>query len=50
MGETNGCVATVRLIETVEQHAYMKLAELIDGNHLEEARQVAGILREVGIV
>lgn len=42
--------ATVRTIETVEQHAYLKMAELIDGNHLEEARQVAEILKAVGIV
>lgn len=43
-------VATVKSIETVAQHAYLKIAELIDGNHLDEARQVAEILQVVGIV
>lgn len=42
--------ATVRTLETVEQHAYLKIAELIDGNHIEEARQVAEVLKVVGIV
>lgn len=42
--------ATVRTLETVAQHAYLKMAELIDGNHLEEARQVAETLKVVGIV
>ena len=42
--------ATVRTIETVAQHAYLKMAELIDGGHLEEARQIAEILKEVGVV
>lgn len=41
---------TVRTIETVAQHAYLKMAELIDGNHLDEACKVAHILKEVGIV
>ena len=42
--------ATVKTLETVAQHAYLKMAELIDGNHLEEARQVAEVLKVVGIV
>lgn len=42
--------ATVRTLETVAQRGYLKLAELIDGNHLEEARQVAEVLKVVGIV
>ena len=42
--------ATIRSLETVEQHAYLKIAELIDGNHIEEARQVAEVLKVVGIV
>lgn len=50
MDETRGSTATVKLIETVEQHGYMKLVELIDGNHLSEARQVAELLKAVGIV
>ena len=43
-------MTTVKTIETVAQHAYLKMAELIDGGHLEEARQVAEILKEVGVV
>lgn len=50
MDDAMGSVATVKSIETVAQHAYLKIAELIDGNHLEEARQVAEILQVVGIV
>lgn len=50
MDDTRGSMTTVKTIETVAQHAYLKMAELIDGNHLEEARQVASILKEVGIV
>lgn len=50
MDEPMGSMATVKTIEMVEQHAYLKMAELIDGNHLAEARQVAEILKEVGIV
>lgn len=50
MDNTMGSTATVKMIETVEQHAYVKIAELIDGNHLDEARQVAELLRVVGIV
>ena len=42
--------ATVRTIETVAQHAYLKMAELIDGNHLDDACKVAHLLKEVGIV
>lgn len=43
-------MATAKTIETVAQHAYIKMAELIDGNHIEEARQVAEVLKVVGIV
>lgn len=50
MDDKGACGATVRMIDTVEQHAYLKIAELIDGNHLDEARQVAEILKVVGIV
>lgn len=42
--------ATVRTLETLEQHAYMRIAELLDGNHIDEARQVAEVLKVVGIV
>lgn len=45
-----GSAATVRTIETVEQHAYLKMAELIDANHIDEARKVADLLKVVGIV
>lgn len=50
MGDTSCSVTTVKTIETVAQHAYLKMAELIDGNHLDEARQVAEILKVVGVV
>lgn len=50
MEEMRGHGATVRTLETLEQHAYMRITELIDGNHISEARQVAQILKEVGIV
>ena len=47
----DGCnQATVSLLETLEQHAYLKISELLDGNHFEEAQQVADILKAVGIV
>lgn len=46
----DGNRTTVATIETVAQHAYLKIAELIDGNHLDEARQVAEVLKAVGIV
>lgn len=42
--------STVRLIETVAQHGYMQIAALIDGNHIDEARQIAELLKVVGIV
>lgn len=41
---------TAVLLETIEKHGYMKIAELIDGNHLTEAGQVVEILRGVGLV
>ena len=47
----DGCnQTTVKLLETLEQHGYMRLTELLDGNHLDEARQVAELLKAVGIV
>ena len=42
--------ATVRLLETLEQHGYIRITELLDGNHLDEAQQVAALLREVGLI
>ena len=42
--------STVILLETLERHAYMKIAELIDGSHLDEADKIADILKKVGIV
>lgn len=50
MDDTGVNQTTVRTIETVAQHAYLKMAELIDGDHLKEARQVAEILKVVGVV
>lgn len=47
MGETQ---TTVRLIETLAQHGYTQIATLLDQNRLQEARQVAEILKEVGAV
>ena len=41
--------STVILLETLERHGYMKIAELIDGSHLDEADKVADILKKVGI-
>lgn len=42
--------STVILLETLERHAYMKIVELIDGSHLDEADKIADILKKVGIV
>jgi len=41
---------TMALLDTIERHGYMKIAELIDGNHLSEAGQVVDILKGVGLV
>lgn len=41
---------TVKMIEMVAQHGYMKIAALLDQNRTIEARQVAEILKEIGIV
>lgn len=46
-GTTGG---TVPLLEMLEQHGYTKIAELIDGGHLEEARQVAEVMKLVGVI
>lgn len=50
MDDVKSCAGTVRTLETVAQHAYLKMAELIDGNHIDEARQIAEVLKVVGIV
>lgn len=42
--------STVSVLETLERHAYMQIAELIDGRHLDEADKIADILKKVGIV
>lgn len=42
--------STVAVLETLERHAYMQIAELIDGRHLDEADKIADILKKVGIV
>jgi len=47
MGETD---STVKLIETVAKHGYLKIAEMIDDNRLDEACKVVEILKGVGIV
>lgn len=47
MGET---LTTARMIEVVAQHGYTQIATLLDQNRLQEARQVAEILKEVGAV
>lgn len=41
---------TVAVLETLERHAYMQIAELIDKRHLDEADKIADILVKVGIV
>lgn len=41
---------TVASLEMLERHAYVKLTELIDGNHLDEASKVADVLKAVGLV
>lgn len=41
---------TVAVLETLERHAYMQIAELIDKRHLDEADKIADILKKVGIV
>lgn len=41
---------TVASLEMLERHAYVKLTELIDGNHLDEAGKVAEVLKAVGLV
>lgn len=41
---------TVAVLETLERHAYIQIAELIDNRHLDEADKIADILKKVGIV
>jgi hypothetical protein len=41
---------TVSALETLERHAYVQIAELIDNRHLDEADKIADILKKVGIV
>lgn len=41
---------TVAVLEALERHAYMQIAELIDKRHLDEADKIADILKKVGIV
>lgn len=47
MGETQ---TTIRTIETVAQHGYMQIAALLDQNRAKEAREIAEVLKELGIV
>lgn len=42
--------AVVSMLDTLEMHAYGKLAQCIDTLQLEEARQIVGLLKDVGIV
>ena len=41
---------TVAVLEALERHASMQIAELIDKRHLDEADTIADILNKVGIV
>lgn len=50
MADNQAHEGTVCMLSTLERHGYAKLTELIDGNHLAEARQVAAIMKEVGII
>lgn len=47
---TNHEESAVAMLEMIERHGYYKLAELIDGNHIEEASKLTDILKAVGII
>lgn len=50
MNDTTSCMTTVKTIETVAQHGYLRIAELLDQNRIHEAREIALVLKELGIV
>lgn len=50
MAEREVRTKTLDLLDELEQSGYRQIRELIVGNHLEEARQVAEILAKVGLV
>lgn len=42
--------STVALLDALENHAYLQMTQLIDGNHLDEADKIADILKKVGVI
>lgn len=47
MGENQ---STLKMVETVAQHGYMQIAALFDQNRAREAREIAEVMKELGIV
>lgn len=50
LDQRRGSVGAVMLLDRLEVKALGRIIDLIDGNHLDEARQVVQIIREVGII
>ena len=42
--------ATVTMLETLERHAYCRIAVCIDEGDLDGARQIVDLLKDVGII
>ena len=42
--------ATVAMLETLERHAYCRIAVCIDEGDLDGARQIVDLLKDVGII
>ena len=42
--------ATVTMLETLERHAYCRIADCIDKGDLDGARQIVDLLKDVGII
>lgn len=42
--------ATVTMLETLERHAYCRIAVCIDKGDLDGARQIVDLLKDVGII
>ena len=42
--------ATVTMLETLERHAYSRIAVCIDEGDLDGARQIVDLLKDVGII
>lgn len=42
--------ATVTMLETLERHAYCRIAVCIDNGDLDGARQIVDLLKDVGII